>query len=271
MKDRPTGVLGRVRRWLGAPARGARSSRRPGRAKVSSSRVRFEQRAAAARQRPLRLAAAVLAVVVVLGSVGWVVWGSEVLNADHVAVEGVTDEADRAEVLAVAAVPLGQALARIDTGAIAARVGALPFVRRAAVNRSWPHTVTVVVTARVPLLLVRGPEGELALVDEDGVAFRTVTDPPSGLPLVNGSANRPEPEGLQAVIDILRLLPEGQRSAVTEITVTSASLVSFKLGRVQIVWGGRAQPDKKLAVLTALLATKPALIDVSAPDTPVTR
>jgi cell division protein FtsQ len=40
---------------------------------------------------------------------------------------------------------------------------------------------------------------------------------------------------------------------------------------VSVVWGGQADGPKKLAVLEALLKTNPAVIDVSAPDTPVTR
>jgi cell division protein FtsQ len=37
------------------------------------------------------------------------------------------------------------------------------------------------------------------------------------------------------------------------------------------VWGGVALPEKKLTVMTALLKDSPKVIDVSAPDTPVTR
>ena len=38
-----------------------------------------------------------------------------------------------------------------------------------------------------------------------------------------------------------------------------------------MVWGGIADGPKKLAVLEALLRTNPAVVDVSAPDTPITR
>ena len=94
---------------------------------------------------------------------------------------------------------------------------------------------------------------------------------PAGLAQVNGTGDRPAPEGIQAVIEVLRVLPSSQRAAITEITVTSASLVSFTLGEVKVIWGGRGSEEKKVKVLDVLLATKPKVIDVSAPDTPVTR
>ena len=53
--------------------------------------------------------------------------------------------------------------------------------------------------------------------------------------------------------------------------MTSADLVTLQLGDVSVVWGGLADGSKKLTVLRALLPTHPAVIDVSAPDTPVTR
>ena len=53
--------------------------------------------------------------------------------------------------------------------------------------------------------------------------------------------------------------------------MSTANLVSFTLGGVDVVWGGADAADRKLRILEALLPTDPAVIDVSAPDTPVTR
>lgn len=232
--------------------------------------MRFEQRAAAARRRPWRLfAAAALAVVLVAG-LGWVVWASPLLVVDEVVISGL-EGADRDAAVTAAAVALGEPLARVDSAGVAQRVGSLSVVKRAVVTRSWPRTLVVTVTPRVGLLVVRTSEGTLQVVDEDGVAFRDVVQPPPGLALVNGNGQRPAPEGLQAVIEVLRILPPGQRATVSKITVSSASLVSFSLGEVEVIWGGRGAEEKKLKVLQVLLATKPTVIDVSAPDTPVTR
>jgi len=38
-----------------------------------------------------------------------------------------------------------------------------------------------------------------------------------------------------------------------------------------VTWGGADQPELKVKVLRTLMQTHPAAIDVSAPDSPVTR
>ena len=82
---------------------------------------------------------------------------------------------------------------------------------------------------------------------------------------------RARPEGIRAAISILQLLSPERRAQVSGVTVTSADLVTLQLGQVSVVWGGIADGPKKLAVLEALLRTNPAVVDVSAPDTPITR
>ncbi len=238
--------------------------------RLPSTRVRFEQRAAAARRRPWRLVGAAVVALALVAGLGWVVWASPLLVVDDVVVTGV-EGADREAALQAAAVPIGEPLARIDSAAVAQRVGSLSIVKRAVVTRSWPRTLVVTVTPRVGMLVVRNSEGTLQVVDEDGVAFRDVEQVPTGLAVVNGSGARPAPEGLQAVIEVLRILPADQRATISQISVTSASMVTFTLGEVEVIWGGRGSQEKKAKVLQVLLATKPKVIDVSAPDTPVTR
>ncbi len=260
---RVTGELSRLGRRLGE-AMGR--PRRP----TMSARARFEQRAAAVRQRPQRVLAGVLAVVALLGFGGWLWFGSTVFAVQQVQVLGVSG-ADLEEISAAAAVPLGSPTARVDLGAIDARVRRVGFVRDVQVSRALPHTIVLAVTPRVALFAVRDPEGRLGLVDAEAQVFRQVDQLPAGIALVNGESASPAPEGLRAVITVLRMLPEAQRATVSQITVTSASLVTFTLGSVHVVWGGPGQEQKKLAILQALMATKPAVVDVSAPDTPVTR
>lgn len=259
-----------LRSWVRAVQRRVRGDGGPRR--LPSARVRFEQRAHAARRRPWVLVGTAVAILTLMGGLGWVVWASPVLVVDEVVVTGL-DGADRDAALTAAAVPIGEPLARVDSAAVAQRVGSLPIVKRAVVTRSWPRTLVVSVTARLGMLVVRNSEGTLQVVDEDGVAFRDVDQAPAGLAVVNGSGQRPAPEGLQAVIEVLRILPADQRATVSAITVSSASMVTFALGEVEVVWGGRGSEEKKGKVLQVLLKTTPApkVIDVSAPDTPVTR
>ena len=53
--------------------------------------------------------------------------------------------------------------------------------------------------------------------------------------------------------------------------MSSADLVTFTLGSRTVVWGSGEESTRKVAILRALLRTKAKVIDVSAPDTPVTR
>ena len=48
-------------------------------------------------------------------------------------------------------------------------------------------------------------------------------------------------------------------------------LGALTIGRTTVVWGGVQEPERKLAIMTALLKGSPKVVDVSAPDTPVTR
>ena len=74
-----------------------------------------------------------------------------------------------------------------------------------------------------------------------------------------------------ASLALLDALPPELSGKVSGITVSSANLVTFTLGRRTIVWGGGEDSARKVAILSALLRTKATVIDVSAPGTPVTR
>jgi cell division protein FtsQ len=233
--------------------------------------VRFERRAAAVRRRPRTLLAIVAGLAVVAAVVVWLVAFSSVLATRTVTVTGLADPQEQAAVVAAAAVPIGTPLARVDTGGAVDRVAAIPTVASVSVSRSWPSTVVVSVQRKVPVLAVKNPQGQLQVVDASGVPFETVSTLPSGVAQVNAASDAPDPEGIRTAISILQLLPAERRAQVSAVTVTSADLVTLQLGKVSVVWGGIADGPKKLAVLQALLATNPAVVDVSAPDTPITR
>jgi cell division protein FtsQ len=173
--------------------------------------------------------------------------------------------------VAAAAVPTGTPLARVDTAGAVDRVAKIPTVASVSVSRSWPSTVVVSVQRKVPVLAIKNPQGQLQVVDASGVPFEVVSALPAGVAQVNAASDVPDPEGIRAAISILQLLSPERRAQVSGVTVTSADLVTLQLGPVSVVWGGIGDGPKKLAVLEALLRTNPAVVDVSAPDTPITR
>ena len=247
------------------------SSGRVGRTGLASSRARFQRRAHEVRQRPLRLlgyAAAGLAVVVLLG---WVVGFSPVLAVRSVEVVGVPD-GEVAAIKAMARVPLGEPLARVDSAAVAARVAARATVADVSIERSWPSTLVIHASPRQPFLVVKNPQGQLQVVDETGMAYAQVSTPPRGVPTVNAATTAAlSRDALAAAVSVLKALPAATQKRVTNITVSSANLVTLRIGRTSVVWGGVDEPERKVAIMTALLRSRPALIDVSAPSTPVTR
>jgi len=237
---------------------------------VASSRARFAKRAAEVRRRPWLLAAWVLGALGLAAAVVWAVWFSPLLVARSVRVEGVP-KAVVADITRRAQVPIGTPLARVDTGAIARRVIASATLAEVSVSRSWPGTVVISASPRVPVVAVRNPQGQVQVVDADGLAYATVPAAPPGVPQISASVSPPGKEALRAGISVLQAMTPDLRRSITDITVSGAHSVTLKAGRTTIIWGGAADPALKVKVLTLLLRQAPAVIDVSAPQTPVIR
>jgi cell division protein FtsQ len=251
-----------------------RSRPDPGRGRsagLPSSRARFDARAARVRRRPWFLAAW-LAVVLALVAAGvWLVEYSPVLVAKTVRVEGLPP-GEVAAIVGRAAVPLGTPLVKIDTSAIARRVVGAATLAEVTVSRSYPGTILITARRRVPVLAVKNPQGQVQVVDSEGVAYATVTEVPKGVPLVNTVESPASLESMRAAMVVLKALSSGQRGQVTDVTVMGPNMVTLKLGDVKVVWGGASQPELKVKVMTALLRQKDVgTIDVSAPRAPVVR
>ena len=238
---------------------------------LASSATRFRDRALENRRRPWRRAlTAVLAAAVVAGA-GWVTGWTDLLGVHAVVVTGVAgEEAD--EVRALVDVPPGTPLVRVDTAAVEESVRGKVTVAEVSVRRSWPRTLEVDVVPRSAAVVVKDPQGRLRVVDATGVAFGTVRTAPKGVPLVTAAgAAGTSPEAMKTALAFLEALPDDLEAKVTAVTVSSANLVTFRMGGRTVIWGGETEGDLKVRVLRALLTTKAKVIDVSAPNTPVTR
>ncbi|WP_377641931.1 cell division protein FtsQ/DivIB [Oryzobacter terrae] len=238
---------------------------------ASSSANRFRERALSHRRRPLRLVLTWLLAVAVVAGLAWVVGWSTLLGVRDVEVVGVTGE-EATAVAELVEVPTGTPLARVDTDAVADRVRERITVAEVSVRRAWPGTLSVEVVPRTAALVVKNPQGRLEVVDAEGVAFREVAKAPAGVPLVTATGSKGTTrEALQSSLALLDALPHDLADDVRAVTVSSADLVTFTLGTRTVVWGSGEESPRKVAILRALLTTKAKVIDVSAPDTPVTR
>ena len=249
-------------------ARGS-SARRP--LGVASSRARFAGRAAQVRRRPWVLTAWLAAMLALLAGGVWLVELSPILAVRSVTVEGMPAGAAR-DITRRAAVTMGTPLARVDTAAIARRVIASATLAEVVVSRSWPSTIVISASPRVPVLAVKNPQDQVQVVDSQGVAYATVGAPPRGVPLIHTVENPPSKDSLRAGIAVLQALSSSQRTRVSNVMISGANLVTLKLRDVTVVWGGASEPELKVKVMTALLRQKGVrTIDVSAPRSPVTR
>ena len=238
---------------------------------VASSRARFAVRAAQVRRRPWLLTAWLGAALALLAGGVWLVEFSPVLAVRSVRVAGVPRGAV-GDITRRADVVMGTPLAQVDVAAVTRRVIASATLAEVTVSRSWPSTIVISASPRVPVLAVRNPQGQVQVVDSEGVAYATVPMAPMGVPLIDTVENPPSKDSLRAGIAVLQALSASQRPRVSNVTVTGANLVTLKLRGVTVVWGGASEPDLKVKVMTALLRLKGIhTIDVSAPRTPVTR
>lgn len=247
-----------------------RGARARGRVATASERFVHHQREATRARRRRR--GALVATGLLLALAAWAVWFSPWFVARDVTVEGVTGS-EAAAVRAAVAGRLGTPLVLVDLDAAAADVArARRPLAEARVERSWPGTLLVRVVPRRPALVLRNPKGQLEVVDAGGLSYATVATRPAGVPLVTatGSAGM-TPDALRAALGVVRVLPAGLARTVTSVTVSSADLVSFTTGTTTVRWGGAGEEERKLELVQALLRRHPREIDVSAPDTPVTR
>lgn len=240
-----------------------------GRASVPSAQERFERRLSAKRRRVWKL----LGVLVILGAMAaggwWVLWRSDWLLVEKVVVTG-PEARWEAQILEAAAVALSQPLVEVDSSATEEAVRGVSIVREVDVVHSWPSTVTIKVTPREPVLAVQRA-GRVALVDAEGVVVETVAQAPDSVPVVTAEGGDADTQAAyRAAWGVLSALPESIADQVTATSVTSAELVTLRLGERTVVWGGPEEAELKARVAAALIDAGALRIDVSAPRSPVT-
>lgn len=150
------------------------------------------------------------------------------LTAERFAVAGVDVEgvwrmtAD--DVRRAAAIATGTNVWRLDPSAIAARVAAVPEIRRADVIRRFPNRVSILVEERRPFTLVHA--GRLHWLDEEG---RVLDEVPQAVvpavPVVSGLSEAemismrtdPSPRAREAVA-LIRVLLRSRSTLLAEIS-----------------------------------------------------
>jgi cell division protein FtsQ len=174
------------------------------------------------------------------------------------------------QVLAALAVPSGERLLQVDTGAAAQRVAQIPKVARARVQRQYPSTVRVTIDERVAVVFYDSAQGQ-HLVDAEAVDF-AIEPPPPGLPRLTVPTPGADDPPTRTALKVLSTIPPDLRAQVREIAAKSISDIRLTLfdDRV-IVWGSAENADRKAAIALPLLTQPGQTYDISSPDLPTVK
>jgi cell division protein FtsQ len=209
------------------------------------------------------------ALAVLAGLIVWLFYYSSAFAVSGVRINGA-DTVPLATIEQTAAAPVGTPLAKVDLRSIADRVRTIPAVADAQVTRAWPHKVVIVVTERVPVVVVTDGS-RYELVDATGTTFKRLPDRPAGLPEAKVTGIRREVT-IRSVVTVSAALPDNLRSRVESISAQSPDSITLNLGSgVKVVWGSSDDSERKAGVLSVLMKRKAKVYDVSAPDLPVTK
>jgi cell division protein FtsQ len=236
---------------------------------VRIARKDFRRRRNAGRWRRLRLVLLALLLVAVVSASVWVVFFSSYVTARDVNVTGTTTLGN-ARIERAAKVPTGTPLARLDLGAIRARVESIAAVRSVEVSRSWPHAVHIDVTERTPIAVINEGSGLQAL-DDQGVLFGHYASRPKGMPLVIAPPDTAD-EALVEGGRVIGSLPERIATKVDTVEISSIDKIQLVLGSGRrVLWGSSDDSGQKAEVLAVLLRRPGQQIDVSVPGRPTTK
>ena len=268
--------------YIAPPTAAAASATGPAVSRIRRRFPRWRRRA------PWRAAFFALAGLAIIAGVAWALLGDRVFVVRSISVTG-THLVSPAQVLAVAGVPLGTPLMRVDPGAVTRRVESIRQVASATVSEDWPDHLTIAVTERVPVLAVRMADGSYDLIDPSGVVVRNVAARPRALPLfvttLSGSALPGDP-GVAAAAAVLTELTPALAKNVTKVAAAPLSqagpgaarpgaateqvTLTMDRGR-RVVWGNPGNGAAKDREIEILLRGSVSYLDVSAPGTAVTR
>ena len=190
----------------------------------------------------------------------------------------------RAQVRAALAGELGRSLLKVDGSEVAQRVEALPEVRSFTYDRSFPHTLRVVVRRELPVLVVRRvPGADAFLVAASGRVLRMLPHPrlsslprlwvKKDVPLTVGQRLPRNVAGATSALATLRGagLPGGVKTVVVakdELTLELGGGLEVRLGdpgdiRLKLTLA------RRILGLTGAAAGGQGYLDVSLPERPV--
>ena len=239
-------------------------------------------RKARGRRRLMLLGTSIALIALVVGYYG--VRASPVINVNQVTVTGGDTSLDATIQATAEGVAEGHSLLAVDAGAIQRSIEALPAVRSATVDRSFPNALSISVVTYRPAVAVSNGR-HTYLVADDGHVIGTVKQPPAKLVAVALPAGAKLAIGadsanpnLAAALWLLRSTPtwfSRDFGGITKVVPREGNIKATVGSNMQLRLGTPTQLDLKMKVVTntlgALSASDRATIkyvDVSAPKRP---
>jgi cell division septal protein FtsQ len=227
-------------------------------------------------RRRLILGGIALGVIALLVG-GWFLLHSPLFSARSVTVTGNVHETT-AQVVAQAGLASRPPLLDVDTGAAAARLQELPWVRAATVSVGWPDGVHIAVTEEVARFTAATADGKWEMLSPDGRVLAESGTRPPGLLLLTVPQPPGEPGTVLSAKDapglkVAATLPASFVGQVTAVTVEPAGWVQLALTTPIVVdIGNTAELTAKYEDVSSILAGATLhngdVIDVSVPDAP---
>lgn len=174
------------------------------------------------------------------------------------------------EIIQMGELSLGTNIFKLQTQAAIERIEMHPSIKKAEIKRLLPSTVAVRVLERVPLALVVGQDGFIA-VDEDGVYIKKISElKDQKIPLISqvkvDENIRPgehlESNGLKAALQLIKLLKKEFFVNIAEILAPSQFSLTLKTVQgVEVRFGEPVDLERKIVIMEELLLENEAIIN----------
>jgi cell division septal protein FtsQ len=211
-----------------------------------------------------------IALIAFAGIVYLFAWSS-IFSVSSVEITGAPTSESKAKISELAAISVGQKLARVEPRAISHRIESIEWVLSSNVSRNWINGhVGITVTPRIPVAIF-----QTETIDSNGKIFVLPGFNGSSLPVVDA---RTPSLGLRAIA-LFNSLPASFRATVTSLSAVND--LNFQLncdykGRaLKVLWGKDEKSALKIEVLRALMQrpenSSITRIDLSAPHAPIVK
>lgn len=165
---------------------------------------------------------------------------------------------------------LGVNIFKVNTREAVQKLSVNPAIKKVNISRRMPATLIIQVTERIPVALVVGQNGFVA-VDGEGVYIKKLTDLQGlRLPVISGipinenerPGNSIKTPGLGSALQLIKLMDKTFLDNVAEIMAPTPQSLSLKtLQGVEVRFGEPVELERKMKLIQQLLVKNDSIIN----------